>query len=89
LTIIDLREHVLISACVLIRSRRGEFDEVVDRIKQFDVVKLVFPVLGRFDVVVDVEAPDIKNLGTAVLRMGKIAGVVFTETLVEVQHEEG
>lgn len=78
----------MISACVLIRSRRGEFDEVVDRIKQFDVVKLVFPVLGRFDVVVDIEAPDITTLGTAVLRMGKIAGVVFTETLVEVQHEE-
>lgn len=78
----------LISACVLIRSRRGEFDEVVDRIKQFDVVKQVFPVLGRFDVVVDVEAPDIATMGTAVLRMGKIAGVVFTETLVEVQHEE-
>ncbi len=75
----------MISACVLIRSKRGEFDEVVKRIKQFNVVKRIFPVLGRFDVVVDVEAPDQISLGNAILRMGKIAGVVFTETLVEVQ----
>jgi uncharacterized protein with GYD domain len=78
----------LISACVLIRSKRGEFDEVVKRIKQFNVVKRIFPVLGRFDVVVDVEASDQISLGNAILRMGKIAGVVFTETLVEVQYEE-
>jgi len=78
----------LISACVLIRSKRGEFDEVVKKIKQFEVAKRIFPVLGRFDVVVDVEAPDPISLGNAVLRMGKIAGVVFTETLIEVQHKE-
>ena len=78
----------MISACVLIRSKRGEFDEVVKKIKQFEVAKRIFPVLGRFDVVVDVEAPDPISLGNAVLRMGKIAGVVFTETLIEVQHKE-
>ena len=78
----------MISACVLIRSKRGEFDEVVKRVKQFNVVKRIFPVLGRFDVVVDVEASDQISLGNAILRMGKIAGVVFTETLVEVEYEE-
>jgi len=79
----------LVSACVLIRSKRGEFEEVVERIKQFKVVKRIFPVLGRFDVVVDIEAPDLITLGNAVLKMGRIAGVVFTETLVEIQHKEG
>lgn len=83
-----MRFKPLISACVLIRSKRGEFDEVVKKIKQFEVAKRIFPVLGRFDVVVDVEAPDPISLGNAVLRMGKIAGVVFTETLIEVQHKE-
>ena len=79
----------MISACVLIRSRRGEFDEVVERIKQLKGVKRVFPVLGRYDVVVDLEAPDSLTLGSTVLKMGRMAGVVFTETLVEVQRKEG
>jgi len=77
----------LVSACVLIRSKRGEFEEVVEKIKQFKVVKRIFPVLGRYDVVVDVEAPDLITLGDAVLKMGRMAGVVFTETLVEIQHK--
>lgn len=79
----------MISACVLIRSRRGEFDEVVERIKQLKGVKRVFPVLGRYDVVVDFEAPNSLTLGSTVLKMGRMAGVVFTETLVEVQRKEG
>ncbi len=78
----------MVSACVLIRSVHGEFDRVVERIKRFKGVQRVFPVLGRFDAVVDLEAPDLISLGNAVLRMGKISGVVFTETLVEVQHKE-
>lgn len=79
----------MISACLLIRSVHGEFDRVVEGIKRFEGVKRVFPVLGRFDVVVDLEAPDTVSLGNAVLRMGRMAGVVFTETLVEVQYKEG
>lgn len=79
----------LISACVLIRSKRGMFDEVAERIKQVKGVKRIFPVLGRYDVVVDVEASDLIALGDTVLRMSRMAGVVFTETLVEVQHKGG
>jgi uncharacterized protein with GYD domain len=75
----------MISACVLIRTERGKFEEVTERLKQFKEVKNAFAVLGRYDVVVDLEAPDFKALGSIVLRMGRIAGVVFTETLVEVQ----
>lgn len=78
----------MVSACVLIRSQRGTFGEVVDRIKQLKGVERVFPVLGRYDVVVDVEALDPVALGDIVLRMSRMAGVVFTETLVEVQHGE-
>ena len=81
--------RVLVSACVLIRSVHGEFEEVVKRLRQLKGVERVFPVLGRYDVVVDLEAPDPVSLGNVVLRMGRLAGVVFTETLVEVQHREG
>jgi len=76
----------LISACVLIRTVHGRFDDVVNSIRQLKNVKCIFPTLGRYDVVVDLEASDPKELGASVLRMGKIAGVVFTETLIEIQH---
>jgi uncharacterized protein with GYD domain len=78
----------LISATVLIRSTHGEFDRVVERIGKIKGVMRIFPVLGRYDVVVDIEASNSTSLGTAVLRMNRMSGVVFTETLVEVQEEE-
>lgn len=79
---------LLISACVLIRTERGKFDEVAQRIKQIKCVREVFASLGRYDVVVDLECPDFKTLGTVVLKLGRMAGAVFTETLVEIQHKE-
>jgi uncharacterized protein with GYD domain len=74
---------------VLIRTRRGEFDEAVEKLKQIKGVKRVFPVLGRYDVVIDLEATDSLTLGNTVLKMGRMAGVVFTETLVEIHRKEG
>jgi len=75
----------LLSACVLIRTERGRFEEVVKSIGQLKGVRRVFPVLGRYDVVADLEASDLREMGSTVLRMGKISGVVFTETLLEIQ----
>ena len=76
----------MVSACVLIRTSHGKFDEVVEIVKQINEVKRVFPVLGRYDVVAEVEASDHTELGRIILKMGRLAGVVFTETLVELQH---
>ena len=75
----------MVSACVLIRTSHGKFEEVVERIRQVKGVKRVFPVLGRYDVVTDIECEDISQLGSTVLRIGRLVGVVFTETLVEIQ----
>jgi len=69
---------------MLIRSERGRFKEVAERVRQFKEVKDSFTVLGRYDVVADLEAEDLKSLSNAVLRIGRLAGVVFTETLVEI-----
>jgi len=76
---------LLVRACVLFRTERGRFDEVADRMKQFKEVKKVFAVLGRYDVVADLEGESFESLGKVIIRMGKIGGVVFTETLVEVE----
>lgn len=77
----------MIYACILIRTERGRFDEVVERMKQFSETKNVIAVLGRYDVVVDIEVPDYESLGKTVMKMGKMGGVVFTETLPEMKME--
>jgi len=64
----------------------GKFEDVVKSIRQLKAVKRVFPTLGRYDAVVDLEAADLEELDATVLRLGCVAGVVFTETLVEIQH---
>jgi uncharacterized protein with GYD domain len=75
----------LLSACVLIRTTHGRFEDVVQFLGRLKGVKRIFPTLGRYDVVVDLEATDLKTLDATVLRMGNFAGVVFTETLVEIK----
>ncbi len=74
----------LLSACVLVRTTHGRFEDVVEFLSQIEGVKRIFPTLGRYDVVIDLEASDLEALDIAVLKMGKFAGVVFTETLVEI-----
>lgn len=76
---------IMLSACMLIRAERGKFEDVAKNLKQIQEVVRVFPVLGRFDIVADVEAPNSKQLARAILRASKMAGIVFTETLPEVE----
>lgn len=76
----------MVSACVLIRTEHGRFEDVVKSVSQIKGVKRVFPVLGRYDVVAEVEASDMKDLGATILRMSRLSGVVFTETLVEIEY---
>lgn len=75
----------MVYACVLIRTTHGRFEDVVEFLGKLEGVKRIFPTLGRYDVVVDLETSDLEALDAAVLKMGKFAGVVFTETLVEIK----
>lgn len=73
------------SACMLIRTEAGKFEKVADNLDQILEVKRTFAVIGRFDVVVDLEAANPKKLAEAVMKVNRLAGVVYTETLVEVE----
>ena len=73
------------SVCVLIRTLHGKDSDVVKYLSQLEGVQRIFSVLGRFDVVVDLVVTDLKELGNIVMRMGGFYGVVFTETLIEIQ----
>ena len=75
----------MISACMLIRTEGGKIESVVGRLKQIQGVKAAFPILGRYDVAVDIESEDYKQLGRAILKANRLAGIVFTETLPEVE----
>ena len=77
--------HELLSACVLIRSERGKFAGVTKRLNQLPQVRRAFSVLGRFDIVAEVEARNSSELGRTVLKINRLAGVVFTETLPQVE----
>ena len=79
----------MISACVLIRAEHGKWEEVVGKIRQLKEAKKIFPVMGRYDVVVDLEAASLARLGEVVLKIGNLGGVVFTESLVELESKEG
>jgi len=79
------RTNDMTSACMLIRTERGKFEQVADNLNQIPEVKSAFSVIGRFDVVVDLEAAGIKQLAKAVLKTNRLAGVVYTETLVELE----
>lgn len=70
---------------MLIRTEAGKFEKVADNLDQILEVKRAFSVIGRFDVVVDLEASDAKALAKAVLKANRLAGVVYTETLMEVE----
>ena len=75
----------MLSVCVLIRTLHGKDSDVIKSLSHLESVKRIFPVLGRFDVVVDLVVSDFKELGNIVTRMGRFYGVVFTETLIEIQ----
>jgi len=78
----------MVSACILIRTRHGEYGKVVERLEALEGVTRVFPVLGRYDVVVDFKASDMAKLGKSVLKISRMAGVVFTETLIGIEEGE-
>jgi len=80
--------QILISACILIRSSTGRYMDVVEALSKIPQVKNVFPVLGRWDIVADVEASDIEELTKIVRKIGRLGSVVFTETLMEMKGVE-
>jgi DNA-binding Lrp family transcriptional regulator len=70
---------------MLVRTEKGKFDQVAKNLRQIPEVKRVFAVLGRYDVVVEVEAASVRQIAKAVMKANRQVGVVYTETLPEVE----
>ncbi len=82
---VDISSVTMTSACMLIRTEKGKYQEVVDRLKQVSSVKSAFPVLGRYDIAADIEVENATELGKAIMKVNKLAGIVFTETMPEIE----
>lgn len=73
----------MVSACVLIYCDAGKFPAVLSEVKKLAGVKRAFSVLGRCDVVAEIEAADAKTLSEITWKVTRLPGVTATETLME------
>ncbi|MHC1589896.1 MAG: Lrp/AsnC ligand binding domain-containing protein [Candidatus Hecatellaceae archaeon] len=69
-------------ACILVRTEPKEYKTILKRISKLSGVSFAFPALGRTDIVAKAEVEDLKGLTELVLSIGKMSGVVATETLI-------
>lgn len=72
----------VVRACVLIRVRPGQHYHVAKKIASFEGVKSAFAVMGAADVVARIHVEDMKALAALGTKIGDLADVVTTETLV-------
>ena len=59
--------------------------DLAKKLRQIPEIKRAFPVLGRYDIVAEVDAADVKQICSAVTKTMRLGGIVFTETLPEVE----
>ncbi len=72
-------------AYILIKTRAGEIQDVVKSLSKLEGVTEAHMTFGPFDVVAEVETPDIARLGTlTALRIQPIPGVEQTLTCLAV-----
>jgi uncharacterized protein with GYD domain len=79
----------MVKAVVLIRCKAGTYKDVTRRLREMKNVKLVFSSLGAYDVVSEIEAESLTEIGRVVREIRSLDKVNATETLVEVESESG
>lgn len=73
----------MVSACVLICCEAGKYPDVADKVKGIEGVVRAFYATGRWDVIAEIEAADMKALADLALKINGLPGIRATETLVE------
>jgi len=73
----------LIHGLILARATAKAATTVPEEAKKIKGVTDAYPVFGRFDLTVFLEAKDFEELKSAALKVNAIAGIKSTETLVE------
>jgi uncharacterized protein with GYD domain len=77
----------MIRAVMLIKSggRVPRAVSLADELKSVACVSDAYAVFGRFDVVAFLQSDDVGHIFRAVSKATKLAGIMSTETLVEIQ----
>lgn len=73
----------MIHGLILARATAKAATTVPEEAKKIKGVTDAYPVFGRFDLTVFLEAKDFEELKSAALKVNAIAGIKSTETLVE------
>jgi uncharacterized protein with GYD domain len=73
----------MLSGLILVKSSYGGALVIASEAKRMTGVKDAYPVFGRYDVVVFIEAQDYQALKEVAVKVGQIEGVRSTETLPE------
>lgn len=79
---IPINLRVDMKACLLIRTKPGKHNDVAESVSGLEGVKLSFPVLGRTDVVANVEVADLRELTGLTLKLREVDGLAASETLI-------
>jgi len=75
----------VVQAFVLIRARAGKASSVAEGVGKLAGCKMACMVTGRYDVIVLIEAADLKSLAETILsKIHTIEGVESTETAIVV-----
>lgn len=69
-------------ACILVKTDVGAHTNVAKQIARLRGVKSAFSVMGRTDVVAQVESKDLRALTQLGLKIAAVKGVNATETLI-------
>jgi len=72
-------------ACILVKTKPGEYDGIVESIRELAGIEGAFVVMGRTDIAVRAEVDDLMALSVLALNIGSIEGVSATETLLALE----
>lgn len=67
---------------MLLACKSGQFSDVVKAALKIEGVRDAYPVLGRWDAVIWLDAPDNRSLDEATLQINSLEGVRAIETMV-------
>ncbi len=70
-------------ACILVRTMPGMVIKILEDVKKIKGVVKAFPVYGRYDIVVFVEASDYNSIIKISAEINALKGIKSTETAIE------
>jgi DNA-binding Lrp family transcriptional regulator len=75
-------------AYVLVRSKSPDTDLLVQKIGKIGSVLEVFAVYGSFDIILEIEAKNLRKLRDKIIEIRELEDIGETRTLIQMEREE-